>query len=764
MADYAAEFAELMPEKTTLPRQGVGINVKRLLKLRGQLMAIVAVAIAVPACVAVFFLVPREYVASQDIEFRATTQRILTDAERNISGTPAYESFVNTQIQLITGYPILSRVLDNDAVKAIPAIASRDDALFYLRDRLEAETQIRTELVRFTFRHEDRNIALTVLETVLSEYNGYLEEQETEQGNISRRALADQEESLAQELNQQREQILALRKELGVPVGEEAGVEPTETESFRINLANAEGDITSADTALRQSRKLVERVEAFLAQWQANPSEPIYALGVEERVNLNPNVTLLAEQVAAEQQEMASLEEIYVEDAPQLEVKRSEVRGVENKLEEVRAKARGDALRSLLAEYEFEVVSNESNLEDAVDRRERFMGLLEEYDEERVELSQGLAELAELERRSTYTRDQLQALRNRMMNLSIESQAPARVSVVGEVSAPGEPESTERQKLWLVSLLAAIMGGIAVGLLKETTDQNIRSAEDVAYVTDLPVLAAIPDISEDRLPADAQIATVSADYPGSMTADEFRRIVARILYAGRRAGETKTCVVASAARGDGKTTLACNLALILAQADRRVLLVDVDSRNPAVERCFGLTPSAGLGELLSGEGLDHDPDRSTAYENLFVMGPGLHSEDMLERLASRDMADFLEGAEEIFDHIIVDTPASLLMSETRLLAPLADGVVVATGAGISSFGMLRRALRSIEDSGGNIMGVVINRVRQAPGGYLRRNLESYYQQDTGHTVNGGARIPRPRRSGSTAPSIVLVDDDNEDRG
>jgi len=763
MADYAAELAELMPEKTTIPRQGVGINVKRLIKLRGRLMALVALAIFVPAFALVYLFIPREFVASTDIEFRAATPRILTDADRNISGTPAYESFVNTQIQLIMGYPILSRVLDNDAIKAIPEIAMRNDALHYLRGRLDADSQMRTELVRFSFRHEDRNIALTVLDTVLSEYEEYLREQESVQGNIARRALADQEDALGQELQQQRSQIVALRKELGVPVGETAGMDPTETESYRINLANAEGDITRADTALRQSRNLVERVENFLQQWRANPREPIYALGVEERVNINPNVNLLAGQLAGVQQELATLEETYVEGAPQLSVKRSEVAGIESKLEQVRATARGDVLQSLLAEYEFEIIANESNLEDAVDRRERFLALLREYDEVRVELSQGLAELAELERRSTYTRDQLQSLQNRLMNISIESQAPARVSVVGSATAPGDPENTQRLRFWLVSFLAAVMGGIGAGLLKETTDQNVRSAEDVAYVTDLPILASVPDSREDRLPPDVRIATVSADYPGSMTADEFRRAVARILHAGKRAGETKTCVVASPARGDGKTTLACNLALILAQADRRVLLVDVDSRNPGVERCFGLTPSAGLGEMLSGASLEHDPDRSTAYENLFVLGPGLHSEDMIERLASRDMADFLEGAEELFDHIIIDTPASLLMAETRLLAPLADGVVVVAGAGVSSFGMLRRALRSIQDSGGNIMGMVVNRVRHAPGGYMRENRESYYRRNTGHRQGNGAGISRPRRNRGQAPAIVLVDEDDHDQ-
>jgi len=146
-----------------------------------------------------------------------------------------------------------------------------------------------------------------------------------------------------------------------------------------------------------------------------------------------------------------------------------------------------------------------------------------------------------------------------------------------------------------------------------------------------------------------------------------------------------------------------------------------------------------------------------------VLGPGLRSRELLERLASREMADFLAGAEDLFDHIIFDTPASLLMSESRLLTPMVDGIVVVVGSGVSTFGMLRRTLGALGDSNARLLGVVVNGLRQAPLGYLRRNLDSYYAGEKAQTHTPPRSGAGPRRAApeaaATPPEIVLLPDD-----
>lgn len=755
MNNYASDLADLIPERSAAPSPGVGINVKRLLKLRGHIMAIVFALIAVPAVVAIWLLVPKQYVAEATIEFRASVPRVIGDQRTITAGSAQYESYVNTQLTLISGWTILSEVAKDPGVQGLAAIQRQGDgAVQYMMKNLEMDNKDLTELVSLSYKDTNPEDARRILDTILAKYSEYAQRNEEELARRRKQALVDKQEELYKELDAQRQVIAERRKQIEVPMGDTPGQEPTETESYRINLAQAESDILKAQSGQRQAEKTLERLKDFRAQQEKHPEAPLFALGVEEKVNTEPNVVLLAEQLATIQQEYSVLEGNYVDGAPQVQVKRHEVEAVQAKVNEVKARARNTVINALISEYESTVDAEKSALEDAEGRRTRFMGLLEEYRKRNVELAQSLAEIQDLERRYQDTRDYLRQINDQLLELDLEANAPARAAI-GAVNVPSEPDVKRRLKFLLIALVLASTVGVTLGVALELSDQNIRSAEDIGYVTSLPILASIPHADEDRLPAGTNIARVADDHRGSVTADEYRHVAARILHSGRHGIETKTCVIASPARGDGKTTLACNLAIVLSQAERRVLLVDVDSRTPTVEAMFGLPAGPGLAELLSGEPVDHDPDRATEFANLFVLGPGLKGADLIERLASREISDFLQGAEEIFDHIIIDTPASLLMSEAKLLAPLADNVVMVVGAGISSFGMVRRSVRAIEEAGGRILGIVLNGLKHAPGGYMRQNIDMYYEQQATRRGDQIAPMPRARKR---EPSIVLVND------
>lgn len=756
MDPYASELAELLPETTTLPRQGIGINVKRLLKLRGHIMAIVFAVFAVPSCVAIWMLVPKQFVAEATVEFRASVPRVIGDQRTIVAGSAQYESYVNTQLSLISGWTILSEVVKDPAVQAVPSIASRGDgAIQYMMKNIVMDNKDLTELVSIKYKDAVPENARIVLETILAKYAEYAQKNEATLTQKRRKALDEKQEELYKELDAKRAVIAEKRKAIDVPLGDTPGQEPTETESYRINLAQAESDILKAQTDQRTTEKNLARLRDYASQQEKHPETPLFALGIEEKVNTDPNVVVLSQQLATVQQEYSVLEGTYVDGAPQIMVKKHEAEAMRAKVDEVKGFARTTVINALISEHEGQLEAAKAALDDAEQRRSRFFSLLEEYRKKNVELAQSLAEIQDLERRYQDTREYLGQINDQLLELDLEASAPARADI-GAVNVPPNPDNKQRLKFLLVALVLASIAGAGIGLLLELSDQNIRSAEDVSYVTELPILANIPHATEDRLPAHANLARVTEDHRGSATADEFRHVAARILYSGKRGHETKTCVIASAARGDGKTTLACNLAIVLAQADRKVLLVDIDSRTPSIEAMFGLTPGPGLAELLSGDPVEHDPDRATDFENLYVLGPGLKGVDLIERLASRELNDFLQGAEEIFDHIIIDTPASLLMSEAKLLAPMSDGVVMVVGAGVSSFGMLRRSLRAMDDAGGKILGIVVNGIKHAPGGYMRQNIDMYYEQQAAR--RGEHVAPVARAAKRPEPSIVLVND------
>jgi Mrp family chromosome partitioning ATPase len=157
-----------------------------------------------------------------------------------------------------------------------------------------------------------------------------------------------------------------------------------------------------------------------------------------------------------------------------------------------------------------------------------------------------------------------------------------------------------------------------------------------------------------------------------------------------------------------------------------VLLLDICARRPSVEANLGMSRAAGLGEVFAKRLTLEEAARTTQYPKLFILGPGLNGADVLGKLASRDIVELLEKAEESYEHVIIDTPPVLLMSDAKLLAPVVDGVIVVVGAEVSSLGMVRRGLQELKQIGANVIGVVLNRAKHVPGGYLQKNLDSYY--------------------------------------
>ena len=377
-----------------------------------------------------------------------------------------------------------------------------------------------------------------------------------------------------------------------------------------------------------------------------------------------------------------------------------------------------------------------------------------------------LAELDELKAKAQETRELLRDIRREITEISLESNAPARVKLASQPNAPSYPDSGRRLQLAVLAVLASCSAGLAAGVWRELTDQETRSTQDITAITNLPVLAAIPHVDEDRFLDSIEAPLLTADFPYSPTADEFRRILARIIYPPESSVEVNSCLVASPTRGDGKTTVACNLAIALAQAERTVLLVDICPRDPSVERCFGLDPGPGLAEALYDEEPVAMLARGTDLPNLSVLGPGLRSGEVTGKLASRDMARFLESAEQCFDHVVIDTPPSLLMSDAKLLAPVVDGVVVVVGIGVSTLGMVRRCLREMEQVGERHYRRRPQRHPSTRGGYLRRNVDMYYNypKDRGRAFEGGSH-PVTAPVGEAGPEvdppiILLADDEN----
>ena len=189
----------------------------------------------------------------------------------------------------------------------------------------------------------------------------------------------------------------------------------------------------------------------------------------------------------------------------------------------------------------------------------------------------------------------------------------------------------------------------------------------------------------------------------------------------------KVLLVSSATPGEGKTTVAINLAMALAAKGRRVLLADCDLRNPSVAGGFGMENSTGLVECLNGKVTYQDILRPAEQENLYLVFAGQPSDNASELLSKPECRNFIEACRKVFDYVILDTPPAALLADASELAVLADGALMTVRQNYASRAQIMEGAQVLSDSRLPILGSVLNYAasRSPYGGYYGYGYGGY---------------------------------------
>ncbi|MBX3180659.1 MAG: AAA family ATPase [Candidatus Hydrogenedentes bacterium] len=751
--DFSTVVDDFASEKKTPAVSPLHFDFKRFLSLRLPGVILVGVILAIPLAIAGWFLTPVEFTASAQILYRSTSGGIVERSARSLGD---YDKFVNTEIAKITGDNVLLKVLQHPEITALPSIRAASDRLTYLKGRITARIVPRSELVNVTCTMENRDEALKVLEVVVDIYEEQAMNAEREEGSVKLIALNERIRAKETELAEQRQRIRLKEGAIGAIAGSVLPQDSLEAQQYRASMLDAESRVKSAENNVAAAEDMIARIQAHQTAQRANPSSPIYEFGVETLVGRDARVAALQQELVRLENEAAMLRENLKEGHPRLLALNRQLDPMRANIARQEALARTDALNVVLSQAEEDLKAAQRRVEDekrnVAQTTERYNIYLETERDKAEQASEQVAELQQLREEAALDSQLLTTWRTQVQNMQLEEEAPARVRVVTEPYAPFTQGVARKLLMAFAGFVAGLGAGVAFGVLRELLDQQIRTPRDLARVSRLPIVASIPHLSEDQIPGDADAALVVAQHPNSIIADEYRRVLARILFPEDNAAEISSLMVVSARPGEGKTSLACNVAIALEQASRRVLLMDLNGQRPSVEKAFGLPPGPGLSDLMRGDCDQEDAIRGTAFDNLGIIGPGTRPNELAGHLASRDMMDFLEWADEHFDHIILDAPPLMLMSDAKLLAPAIDGVVFVVGAGSATLGVTSRCLRDLDLLRANTIGLVLSGLRNMRGGYLRHNRNLFYEYKD--------KDPYPGSTGPF-PDIRIVEDDGD---
>ncbi len=211
--------------------------------------------------------------------------------------------------------------------------------------------------------------------------------------------------------------------------------------------------------------------------------------------------------------------------------------------------------------------------------------------------------------------------------------------------------------------------------------------------------------------------------PKSAIAEAFRTLRTNISFS--HCSANKMILVTSPAPDDGKSTVSTNLAVVMAQADSRVLLIDCDLRKPVLHQYFELDSRQGLTNLLVRDLAIEDVVRTTRVEGLHVITSGPIPPNPSELLGSAKMDELLGQVTGQYDMVLLDAPPVMAVTDAALLAPRADSVLLVLKAGSTRIELAQEARNTLQNAGAKNIGVVLNTVKLQDGGYYKYYY-SYY--------------------------------------
>lgn len=394
--------------------------------------------------------------------------------------------------------------------------------------------------------------------------------------------------------------------------------------------------------------------------------------------------------------------------------------------------------QKLDVELQFALRQYYSQLESLSIKEQAAKRVEQEWEEQALDISKKSQEYRSIQRNA----ERLQALYdivfNRLKEIDISFGIEPESVRIMERAMPASSPVTPRK---LQSIFMAALIGLGIGLALvfglEYIDDSFRFPEEITQILGLPFFGLVPSASWD--PDDLRSHVLANVDQKSGLAEAYRNIRSSLLFTAAE-DRVKVLAITSSIPKEGKTTTCLNLAVSLAHAGSRVLLVDADLRRGEIHKFFGLEGGRGFSDILIGQAKPEAVIQRTEIPNLDMVATGPFPPNPAEIVLRPELQSFLEYAKRTYDQIILDCPPVMAVSEAGILASMAEGVVFVVWAGQTSRKLTLLAVQQLRERGAKILGCVLNNLDfMRVGYYYYSTYYGYYDYDDRYAKKGSAK-------------------------
>lgn len=629
--------------------------------------------------VAYLLLAPRQYTAISRIYVETGTPQLVSmdNASARLS-----ENYLNTQCELIRSTPILSLALGSLEDQPLRTLEGVENRFLYLKKHLQAQPGKKDDLIYVSFEGPDAVEASILVNSIV---NAYITYQTTHRKSTAAEALVILRKEMDKrdaELTQKNDQLRDLRRQAGVmSLGGEKGNPIVQ----RLNTLSEALTAAHLETSNAQSR-----YEQALLSLKGDPSKMQQVQQSDGAVLSPADEELARAELFALQQRLVDLQRQYMSGHPS-------IRTIQGRVEQLRVSLVAASRQRWLAAQQ-----KEANLQQNFEAQQTLALAQSVHTAESERLENEVRRLEQL--------NQVLDMRIKELGLT-ENSGALDINILEQAVPPPHSSSPVAPRVLALGLVGGLVLGMGAGLLRDWTDRRLRSVDEIKAALGMPVMGVVPRMPQ-MLTDTMKGLRVHQD-PDSDVAEAYRSLRTAV-YFGLSDGQAKTLLVTSPSSGDGKSTVATNLAIAMAQAGHRVLLVDADLRDPSLHKLFGVDNTLGVSNTLEDGDDIHRGIIPTSVPGLHLLPCGPRPANPSELLNSQRFSDALCDLAGEFDQVVLDSPPVTAVTDARILGAACDVTLLVISAERSDRKLSELARDGLLAVGANLMGVVVNDA--TPGG------------------------------------------------